>query len=542
MTGSFYFHYWYADYYAKTGREPEIHDIHTSVKNNIKTLKIEAKQRKKNAWNKDSDMTFQEFEGLISFLEGDQTNDIRKQIFDANTVKNEITPMQKVRAMTENTGLTNKELSQYPEKISSMIEEFTLALNDFLNEAYQKIGIQNIETYKSMVIQEYCNKQHVVRGSGNFNDRVLKDFLTHEGIVKLGLGIKGGSNEAQNQASLQTSLRSLTLLAEALPSYDGKSLGARNYSTGNKGNKKTSSSIETLDVIAGKCNGLFNNIVGAGGELAAAIAEESLEEGLSAKLKQLNSEKYGPGITIISDVVGEDASAGKMAKGDNHVKIIMPDKNGGSGQVLIDYGLSVKNYKINAKSNTATINLTNTTSFWNAMLKYAENNNGGADFGYLYHLAASYAGRGGGKEGQHWTIENTYLTQAWNTVVQDVVVTNFLDILAGVIGEQQTALYLNFNGRVKSLDEILSDLVANPNMLASRINNGETNRKLTRTALMRLNQFKYIDESVRNRYKQTDKELGYERSREAYENIRSALQGAKLSVSLNYDLRKLGVL
>ena len=115
-------------------------------------------------------------------------------------------------------------------------------------------------------IEQYAATKGMVAGSSKMRQAILNDFLQHQGLVKLGLT----ANLGTGQSTLETSLRNMVLLAEALPEYGSQGsqiLGGKNYST-RKGNRRTKNGLDTLYVIAGKLQGLFNNVIGTAGEIA----------------------------------------------------------------------------------------------------------------------------------------------------------------------------------------------------------------------------------------------------------------------------------
>ena len=341
---------------------------------------------------------------MMELLSSEENNKLRKQVFDDNVITSEKTAYQMMKDIQGSRNKTTKELDRMAEEIALMIDEFLKELNKFLETAFEKLQL-NIDEYKKEVIQEYCQIKKVKPNSSNFDNKVLNDFLQHEGIVKLGLQTGG-------EGALHTSLRSLILLAEALPAYGesgNKSLSGKNYSTGAKGKGRTSGGAHTLNVISGKCQGLFNNIVGLGGELAVETAENEVLQKMSKRLDEMNQkiaysvQGIGTLVGTGENIVNSQSSSKKVAKGDVSVKIE-------GERVLIEYGISVKTGKFNPSTKTSSINLVSGASFLEMLNRYGAT---GFDRGFLYHIAGAHAGRSSEDEKDNRiTVDNSRLNQA----------------------------------------------------------------------------------------------------------------------------------
>lgn len=546
----FYLHYWYADYQARNNKSLEIYDLHNIVKQYMGGLEVQATKRILAANVGD----VSNFGTILTFLEGKEAQDLRKQVFDSNLISTQQSAIKTMNQIKEKYQLSNAELSQKVDLIAKIVDDFQKSLDDFLKEAMKKLDT-TLDEYKKLIIEEYAAKKNIdINNKGSLHESILNDFLQHQGIVKLNL--KTATSIESSNAALQSSLRSLVLLAEALPDYGEEkgtqTLSKRKYSTGKtKGKDKMSDdAAHTLDIIAGKCTGLFNNIVGIGGEIAVAIAERSLEDNLNETLKKLNKTIEGKNCHIIAEVVGNDVKLedstefSKTAKGDVRVKIVLPSSDGKPGNVLIDYGISAKTFSFDKSSHTASVSITKDTSFLDAFNRYT---NKGKDYGYLYHIIGSHEGKGRSEKGKNINIPKEELVQAWNSLRDAVVVSNFLDILAGTVGEQQTALYVNFNGIVRRIDDILTDIKLNPSMLSIGVKRETTKNgngtKLARTYLSNKNTWVYEKTKKKNKRYDTNTNASAQiRSDAAMTEIRNTLQNTKLTVALNYDLKTLGLI
>ena len=106
-----------------------------------------------------------------------------------------------------------------------------------------------------------------IPGSSSTKRQILVDFLSKNGLKKL-TTTTGGSYS--DQVPLQTALRNLTLLAEALPEGSTSLSRSRvNYeSQSGKTTGRTKNQAEVLAIIGMKVNGMFSNVIGTGGEIA----------------------------------------------------------------------------------------------------------------------------------------------------------------------------------------------------------------------------------------------------------------------------------
>ena len=99
------------------------------------------------------------------------------------------------------------------ETIAEEVQFFVEELRNVINNIVTSLNL-NLEELKTRIIQQYCDKRNVTVNTSAFRQAILQDFLTHEGIKKLGINAGG-----TGQKALDSSLRNIILLAESLPEY-----------------------------------------------------------------------------------------------------------------------------------------------------------------------------------------------------------------------------------------------------------------------------------------------------------------------------------
>lgn len=517
-----YVHYWYVDYQERGGNS--VQSSLAAVKGQILQNHIDNFAKRKNAmFTGNSSAIIDHMDEIIDVLTDDK-NGKRKQIFDANLVN----PGQKEFLHGQRVGQyanSMKKANMLAQQLASEIDLFTNKLNEVIAQIYHSIGGKSLEEYKNQVIADYASKTHTTPGSSNFRQSIINNFITHNGLKRLKMTSSSGTGA---QATLETTLRHLVLLAEGLPEYGsgGQSLGGKYYST-SSGAHRSSTGAETLGVIAGKVQGLFSNVVGSGGEIAWAVAEENGEQKVVEKLQKLN-ENINASVyaTVVGDTtVKNTENKAQVSKGDVSVKI--------SGQgVNIEYGVSVKNYQFNPAANTQSVEIVGGTDFLTAAYKLL---GGGTNKEYLFNLAAGLPG-GNKAVGK---VDATTLNNQWNELVETVVLFNFLDFLAGTATQNSNnVLYLVFNGKIVTVDEILSTVISGQTKIKSRLRNTETGKSLQRSSLVAINRNAWIGNKGKSgTYNQTtenkDTEKGAIRSKNVASQLHAVLSKTKLDVSLN---------
>lgn len=525
---SLYIHYWFANYAERNAVDlnENLYNTFNAAKNKSLYFGKSGLLNQEFANRKSSILggnISQEMEELIEFL-SDPNSELAKMRHDtySSNLVGGWRPVQTTNSFTN------------PEEVATNVSIFMSELKSKIDEMTKKLNL-DLDTFKNQIIQEYATKRGVKVGSKNFSRKVIQDFITHDGIKRLHLTTSPGTESA----TLDSCIRSIILLASALPDFgeEGSSqLGSMRYSTSTKSGISGSGSA-TLGIIAGKLSGLWNNVVGKGGEIAWKKAEE---EGLKAiqqedeKIKKnIPKRVKGRNLSFDVSVTGEnlvESTDNSEIKSVSKPDVVVTVQN---GKIVIQYGVSVKQYSFNSKTNTSSVSIVSGTSFLQALQRYAP---AGKDFGYLMNLAAGHPGQGGSKQSaKEYTI--AALNNAWQNLVDSVVIMNFLDFLAGRANESPATLYIVSNGTILSIESLLEEAFNNP--FSSRVyertkaNNGRGTKSLTRASLMKLNEWKWANPDNRNRIVDRNTEQGKIRSENAYKAIYTRLAQQKLDVSLN---------
>lgn len=517
-----YVHYWYVDYQKRGGNVAQ--QSISAAKGQILQNHVNSfSQRKQAMFAGSGASVINRMDEIIDILTDDKDGK-RKQIFDANLVN----PGQKEFLHGQRIGQyanSMKKANMQAQQLASEIDLFTNKLNEVIAQIYYSIGGKNLEQYKNQVIQNYAERARIAEGSSKFCQSIINNFITHEGLKKLKMTSSSGT---ESQATLETTLRHLVLLAQGLPEYGsqgGQSLGGKYYST-KGGSHRSSTGAETLGVIAAKVQGLFSNVVGSGGEIAWALAEEKGDQEVIKRLNQLDKNiNASTHVTVVGDTIVKNTNnETRVSKGDVSVKV------SGNG-VNIEYGVSVKNYRFNPNASTQTVEIVGGTDFLTAAYKLLKS---GTSKEYLFNLAAGLPG--GNKE--VGSIDATTLNSQWNDLVETVVLFNFLDFLAGTATQNSdNVLYLVFNGKIITVDEILLKVMSNQAKIKSSLVN-ENGKSLRRSSFVSINRGSWIgDKGNSGTYNQTsakkDLESGALRSKRVESALYAALKQAKLNVSLN---------
>lgn len=535
---NFYLHYWFSDYAKKNGKmgtsSNNVYATFNATKNRNKYFGSGGdhlknfKNRKANMVSSFSEQNIDDFETLLEFFTNPVLDKTRHDTFSSNVV--------------QNWGVSKTQQATYtPEELANSISSFLSEFYIRLVEMAEKLNV-SLGDFSKEVINSYAQKRGVRIGSKRFSKMVISDFIHHKGIVSLNLDGSAGTGST----NIESCLKAMVLLAEALPDFGvggRQELGSMKYSTGSsRGEKISGSGSATLGIIAGKLQGLWSNVVGAGAEIAWQKAEETGLKKFDKKLEKIFSkisgQNYsGKNLNISVEVTGDKTTEKtkeikSAAKSD--VTITVSDNN-----VTVSYGVSVKQYKYNPKAGVSYIKLVSGTSFLKAAEKYT---NAGKDRGYLLNLAGGHPNDIKGLYGGN-AFSTANLNSLWDELVQSVVIMNFLDVIAGLgTTAMDNVLYLVSNGNVYAIDDILINLINNPDSIGSRIyketktKRGAGSKSLTRASLVKMNSWIY--KKYRNRSLDRDTEKGKERSAAASSAIYSALEAQKLEVTLK-DLEKL---
>lgn len=563
-----YLHYWFSDYAGRAGGNNA--DLYTNFlkakgklgyqqyfgKNGIATLDYNQRLKEmQSSWG----VNDKEFENIVAFLTGDDK--VRAEIFEAEAPQN----VSVLGLLRESIGENTENVS--PEQIATIIDDFLVKLKKAIEEIFEKIEGPTWENFKNNVVKDYASHDGKNLTGSALKQAIIADFLTHEGLVKLNLSTT--TTKGADQAGLQTALRNISLLLEALPEYGAEgnsSMGAVQYSTSKTAEgtmDKTENGLGTLFVIARKLQGLFNNVVGQSGELAWSTAEEKWLKDLISEGKiswldgtaivetkviggnQLETVRTGKADPTMKKDLDKKTKKGKkktVSKGD--VRVTISDD-----KILISYGISVKTYSFSTSTGAKTVALVDNTPFLDAANKLFGDRGG---IRYMVNLAGGNPGVRFDAQGENLKEYSlSELNERWDALVQEVTARNFIDVIAGVVTKEgPTTLYLVINGQIIPILTILNNLANGVLNFSSRAVN-DSGYVLRRSSLMKLNTWHFSTGYTKNRkadlmqrYKgQADKtskiaqtkmvrEAAIARSNEASANIIAQLQAAKLTVSL----------
>lgn len=533
-----YLHYWFDDYVKSAGDgNADMYTNFLKTKNGIGYSKyfgkngIATQEYNQRLKQMQSDWGFaydDEFERVIHFLMDDDNT--RSEIFKDQAPTN-ISTLGMLRESANDID---------PEEIATIVDNFLKALQDAVQNMYAKIEGKPWEEFKDKVVREYAETKGGLTGSA-LKQAIISDFLTHEGLVNLNLTTS--TSNAANQAGLQTALRNISLLLDALPEYgtSGNSiLGSMNYSSRNNSGI-TKDGLGTLYKIAEKLQGLFNNIVGQGGELAWKVAEQT---GLEKMISKGNMPLLSGDAFISTEVIGgRQMTITRSGKKDSNLesdiekKIEKKKKSVSKGdvqvtiadnKVLITYGVSVKTYSFNTKTGAKNVGLVDSTPFLTAAQKLFEEDNG---WRYMINLAGGNPGSSNSSSEKGYSL--TDLNNRWDALVKEVVARNFIDVIAGVATQYgPTTLYLVINGQIIPITDILENLSNNVLDFSSRLINSN-GLSLKRKTMMDMNTWIYYNnQAQKNRYTDISNEAALLRSSTAGTAIMQHLNQQKLVVSL----------
>lgn len=451
-----------------------------------------------------------------------------------------------VRQMLKTSSLATSE------QIAATVSSFLVSFNQVINLICEEIGVNGLDAYKSAVIKEYCEKRGVKAGSKNFANKIIQDLLTHDGMKKLKLttGVSANiSSSAEEVATLNSCLRSCLLAVEALEDFGvgGKqastSFGNRKYSTGtSNGSHYTGGSAGTLQVLVGKLQGLFSNVVGAGGELAFKRVSEVGWEKLHKEIQELNKSIGEDSRTGINKFIGDGknftwkvTTTGtdivKNKETENYtvskpdVKVVVTNE-----KVTITYGASVKRYKANRNGIVQSVSLVHgSTSFLHALEKYC----GGSQstLNYVYNVAGGNSGKSARSDkelrNRRGEVTLSELVEKWNEIRDCVVMSNLLYYLSGL--PNMSSLFLVVNKQVYPIQDLLGKITKDniKSGLWYRDEKTGPRKVFSRKRMYSNNQ--WIGKKARTGH---DIEKAQERSEKTKKSIYDLLNTAKLDVTL----------
>ena len=430
----------------------------------------------------------------------------------------------------------------YAEAIAADIAEFCLKLKDAFADMDKIVG-GNLETYKQLIIKQFCEAKGVGYDAdagtyisrSEFAQEVIATFLMHQGIKQLNLG--EGSAMFKDK-TLQTSANQCLLLLEALPEYGtegGSDFGNKHtYSKGSMGGKSdvTKTAVDALNIIVDKVRGLYNNIVGKAGELSWAIAEAAAQDKIKDKidLSEYGKKLFaGSTFQITAEVVGGESV--KSTKSSTGYTVSKPDVrvNVSFAGVSIHYGASVKQYKGNPNTDVGrSIDIISGTSFWAALQKHI--NHDADKIKYVFNVAGARSGSVGRGKTRIEGPDEGELIKRWENIKDTVTIVNFLDFLAGEVAtaDAVSAIYIVVNGTVYPVSRILEkiQLTNIATTVSGRVGNGF--RALSRGNMAR----RYNVWRMKNGTWAHDVSLANERSQSVQSGIIDTLTAAKMNVSL----------
>lgn len=533
-----YLHYWFDDYVKSAGDgNADMYTNFLKTKNGIGYSKYfgkngiatqEYNQRLKQMQSNWGFAYDDEFERVIHFLMDDDNT--RSEIFKDQAPTN-ISTLGMLRESANDID---------PEEIATIVDNFLKALQNAVQKMYIKIEGKPWEEFKEKVVEEYAETKGGLTGSV-LKQAIISDFLTHEGLVNLNLTTS--TSNAADQAGLQTALRNISLLLDALPEYgtSGNSiLGSMDYSSRNNSGT-TKNGLGTLYKIAEKLQGLFNNVVGQGGELAWKVAEQT---GLEKMISRGDMPLLSGDAFVSAEVIGgKQMTITRSGKKDSNLesdiekKIEKKKKSVSKGdvqvtiadnKVLITYGVSVKTYSFNTKTGAKNVGLVDSTPFLIAAQKLFEGDNG---WRYMINLAGGNPGSSNNSSEKGYSL--TDLNNRWDALVKEVVARNFIDVIAGVATQYgPTTLYLVINGQIIPITDILENLSNNVLDFSNRLINSN-GLSLKRKTMMDMNTWIYYNnQAQKNRYTDIHNEAALLRSSTAGTAIMQHLNQQKLVVSL----------
>lgn len=480
-----------------------------------------------------------DFDTMVAFLEGefdifnDNTQNLTGVDSDRYNVKN-----TSVKGMSDGGSASQGDIDALAERIDS----FQSALTRVIDSCGKMIG-GNIEAYKQTIIESYCATRGVNPGTSAFSERVLKDFLKYQGIVRLKLDYSGNGELSGANNVLRSCLTACTLLAESLPSYGsggGMSLGARAYSTqrasSTRGrNRRTSGSEETLDTLIKKTQGLFSNVVG----VARNIAREQAHREAVARLDEMNKKilstiprtTAGKGITVTTTVQVGNLKENmeqlhSVSKG--HATVSVSKDN-----ITVYYDGEKKDTKFNSSTHAEQVAIKSSTSFLEAYSRTFPEDRG---YSYLYNTAAGKPGRSiaRGQVGD-LTVSGAELSAMWKEIVDTTVATNILYMLTSMLTRAgSSAIYLINGSSVTPITDILSKLTFNN--INTKIQSEETGKLMGRNTFMSMNKWLRRDGTTGGRVSTLEKStvMAQARSEGLVDSgaLYARFREAKLTVSL----------
>ena len=451
------------------------------------------------------------YEELLDFFADPDSSSAKAQMENFEPIKSDFKP---VAALNEAKSITSESARSEAEKIAETVQIFQSSLTSAIDGILQQLGSKaTAGEYCSEVVRAYAEKRGLGgTESGSARRQVIiSSVISRKGLIDLG-DIAGEGVGTQNK-SLQTSLRKAALLADSIADFGTESGSAALAESGD--------SDKVLLTIANKLRGLFGNINRSGAALGWAVAEKNAEavivKELDGKVDSLirsgAGSQGGGGIGYSVEVDKEDIPDsekqevhGSITKSGTTVSY---DYNG----VHVSYDVFLKSSTIQTRANFQSINLVSNADFMNCYTKYC--GGGEAAMAYLYNVAA----------GHSLYTRNSDIAATWNELINTVVLTNYVDFLAGIgkeTGRNPNNLYLVFNGEMIPIKDIINHLQLDS--ISGKLNNNLGDR------------FKFVELSIFKDeafFGGSIENAKWARSNEATAAMSKLFSQAKFSISLN---------
>lgn len=445
------------------------------------------------------------------------------------------------------------EVMKKADTLADTISNFAAILKTNIAKMEDIIG-SNIAAAETELVESFCNQYGVSSLDSNWKQTFYSNFVKHEGLRRWDPSVVSGVSGSK----LDKCLAELVVLANALPEL-GETGGVikGKYSTSGsiKAGKKNGTTGEhflneenVFYIIAKKVQGLWSNVTGEAGEIAAIAGAANAFIEAQEKLGNIVEQSIAPNGTekILASSNGMKVSVRQSGseqkeKIDTGTKVVSkPDveitieKNG----VVIKYGASVKNYKQTKSSGgTRPVSLVDNTPFWEALEKHTTVPQ---QYGVL-QLAAGHEGTVStdSKEGPNvkrkrkikgMGVSKEQMNEQWRDIVGSVVLLNALDALIGVeTTEGYRNLYYIKNGQVFRMEQVLQKIAKDEAVFQGNALK-EEGGLLQRGTMMKQNEW------VESKTGYYNTAASYKRSSAAKSAIMSTLRSAKLRISLNWLL------
>lgn len=413
------------------------------------------------------------------------------------------------------TTLTNL-IQNKSNQLINYLQMFINQLSTLSEELYNEMNNPTIyQEYTQQIIAKYCLKKQI--DSNSFAASVIQDFLRSDGFKSFEKGLSAST------ARMERVVNRFILLAAALPEWE-QGIGM-NYSNSRGTSGRINSAEDFWKIISQKVSGLISSAQGAVGEIAAAKAELKLISELASKTSvdvigkafltgsnraSLNGFQISSNIKYKEDAKLEQFKNIKTPSsiGKSDVQMIISDD-----KVALQYGMSVKNYKVKKKNNTTfkTYTIHHEGNFLDLYDKVYNDN----DHNFLKNLGAGHVGN------SDMSVSNMDLL--WQNLMKTITAEVFSDAITGNV--DSNTIFVVLSGKVFAVDDILNRIlgyVMNQNGYSMSYGYQNT---IKRSTLLRYN-------AMINGPKHNMK-YAMERSKKANAKIDNYLSKIKMTITLN---------